>query len=107
LADLERAAQDRLGDLVAGEHRREHEAGPRPGRSGTHPRMMLTTIAPTTLSTMIASIGLMSSGPRLGRIARNGRSNGSDTSRRKSRIARDQREYGIRPPKAKNSEETM
>ena len=62
---------------------------------------------PTICSTMIATIGLRSSGPSGGMKRRKIDRYGSHTSRRKSSTALDQRAYGSRPPNAKNSELRM
>ncbi len=56
---------------------------------------------------MIATIGLRSSGPNGGMKRRKIGRYGSLTSRRKSSTARDQREYGTRPPTRRTSTTMM
>ena len=64
-------------------------------------------IPPTICSTMIATIGLRSSGPIRSGRRRKRLSHGSAMSRRKSSTAFDQREYGTRTPIAKTNDSTI
>ena len=71
------------------------------------PWIRLTMIPPTSHSTIVATIGLRSSGPNGGMKRRKIDRYGSLTSRRKSSTDRDQREYGSRPPTLKYMDEKM
>src|SRR3954454_6893159 len=106
LPHVDAAAHERLGHLVEGDDDRQDEPGAGPD-AGPHPWIRLMITLPTSHRTIVAIIGLRSSGPNGGMNRRKIDRYGSLTSLRKSSSDRDQREYGSRPPTLKYMDEKM